>query len=57
MQRADGLIERLLVGYDPQTLSLRLELRARLDDYETAILSRQGAGRAMQRASAGASHR
>ena len=37
MQRADGLIERLLVGHDPQTLSLRLELRGRLDDYETAI--------------------
>ncbi|MCU0501374.1 MAG: glycoside hydrolase family 57 protein [Anaerolineae bacterium] len=37
MQRADGVIERLLVGHDPQTLSLRLELRARLDDYETAI--------------------
>ena len=25
------------MGHDPQTLSLRLELRARLDDYETAI--------------------
>jgi len=37
MQRADGLIERLLVSHDPQTLSLRLELRAPLDDYETAI--------------------
>jgi alpha-amylase/alpha-mannosidase (GH57 family) len=37
MQRAEGEFEWLLVGHDPQTLSLRLELRGRLDDHETAI--------------------
>ncbi len=37
MQRADAALERLLVGHDAQTLSLRLELRGRLDEYEVAI--------------------
>ena len=37
MQRAEAPIERLFVGHDERNLSLRLDLRDRLDDYETAI--------------------
>ncbi len=44
MQRADALFERLFVGHDDRTLSLRLDLRDRLDTYETAIYLGDGAG-------------
>ena len=37
MQRADSLIERLLVGHDQHSLYLRLDLRDRLENYEPAI--------------------
>lgn len=37
MQRATGVIERLLVGHDPRDLFLRLDLRDRLDAYQVSI--------------------
>ncbi len=37
MQRAEGLIERLFVGYDARTLYLRLDLRGRLADFDVSI--------------------
>lgn len=37
MQRAEGQIERLLVGYDTQALYLRLELRVPVREFEIAI--------------------
>jgi len=46
-----------VVGHDPQTLSLRLELRGRLDDYETAIYLGKAQDNPIQRASEGASRR
>ncbi len=37
MQRAEGAIERLFVGHNADTLYLRLDLRQRLDEFNTAI--------------------
>ena len=37
MQRAEGMIERLLVGHDARDLYLRLDLRDRLDAYQVSI--------------------
>jgi alpha-amylase/alpha-mannosidase (GH57 family) len=49
MQRAQGLIERLLVGHDPKSLSLRLELRSPLDDYNVNVYLEAGNGSVNQR--------
>ncbi len=37
MQRAEAVIERLLVGHNPQALYLRLDLRRRLDEFQIDI--------------------
>jgi hypothetical protein len=47
MQRAGVPFERLFIGHDARHLYLRLDLRARLDDFDVAIYGADGTGRSV----------